>query len=55
MIDAYRDQHYRGHAVQHATQVLVHRQHGREPGVGKLQCKAGQHQNDEAGKQRRML
>ena len=37
--------------MQQVPHALAEGQHGGEPGIGELQCKAGKHKQDEAGEQ----
>src|SRR6185295_1267271 len=55
VIDTDDEHDYRRGAMQHAPQILIRTQQPGEPGIRVLQCKAAQHQHDEAGQQKPVL
>ena len=55
MIDSGADQDNSRHAMSNAAQLLAHAQHLGKPGVGKLERKARNHQDDKAGQQNQVL
>ena len=55
VIDACGDEDAAGDAMDDAAQVFAHAQRVREPRVGELERKAGDHQHDEAREQNQML